>query len=689
MAVLDTYISAKMLQKLIKVLALAYKSSTDKRKNELIHIDDTFSDSRALAHYYIEPNCQQVNPADEIEDEAISTVQTNIFNTINNFLNREIVVRDGGANQMFVLADAGMGKTSLLMILRLTHLMSFWPKGYKCQLLKLGANTLEEIDKINDKSNTLLLLDSLDEDPQCKDGGTVQRLIDVLERSKTFKRVIITCRTQFFPQNKNIVDSVFNTIGKISFANFSCPLIYLSLFNDDQVESYLKVRYAKGLSNYFTFSDNPKVAKALSALRKTGSLQFRPFLLSHIEDILEAAENGANEYELYNALIDKWLDREVGKLREKYNKTVNKQDLLQVCIWLAETMYRAGSNSVSLDKIKQLCAQESSIHLLSVKAEKVVKGINELDIGTNSLLNLNSAGEFRFSHLSIREFILVYGVSEKLISGLKQPFVVSDKMRKFIPMASIKEPFHFVNAKKGFILNGFRMENVSQLYGRNLKNSEVDWGEFLSNFIQQDIHGYIAVIKIIISFLDNCPKQLDKEERLTLLKLIEQLSLGSLKGLEYENRITREDLQTIKIRDRKEISTFQVSRDRIEILTHRVNRDIIDASIKRVGRDRLEGATKLVSRDILEGSRKLVSRDILELQIIEEDITVIKVANLIMHGLEVESINLSMTQRKRHPYMQIRMLALVVDLLVELVVEQPDSRLIEKFVDILSKSPDK
>merc|ERR1712098_323230 len=143
-------------------------------------------------------------------------------------------------SQMFVLADAGMGKTSLLMMLKLSHLMAFWPKGYECELLKLGPSTLDEINRIENKTQTVLLLDSLDEDSQCKTGGTAERLTKILEVSITFYRVIITCRTQFFPQT---AESAFNTMGKISFNNYDCPLIYLSLFTNEQVDAYLEKRY--------------------------------------------------------------------------------------------------------------------------------------------------------------------------------------------------------------------------------------------------------------------------------------------------------------------------------------------------------------------------------------------------------------------------------------------------------------
>jgi uncharacterized protein YjbI with pentapeptide repeats len=483
MAVIETYISAKVLPKLLKPLVGVYKKVGDVRRRALIDIDDNFSDSRALAKYYIEPNCQQVNPADECEDGAISTVQTNIFKTINNFLNRDIVVRDSGASQMFILADAGMGKTSLLMILKLTHLMKFWPQGYQCKLLKLGADTLDEIAKTKDKSNTLLLLDSLDEDPQCKDGKTTDRLIEVLEKTKTFKRVIITCRTQFFPQNKNTTDTVFNTIGKINFANFTCPLVYLSLFDDEQVEAYLKVRYPKGLKDIVTFNDNPKVEQACEALKKTDSLQFRPFLLSHIEDILEAAQAGANEYELYYALIDKWLDREVGKLRKKHGKTVNKDDLFKVCAWLAETMCHDDKDSVAPNTIKQLCYTESHTIVLNEEPDRVVKELDDIDIGTNSLLNLNSAGEYRFCHLSIREFIVIHGVATELLSGKDKPFTVGDKMQRFLSFTQVKKPFHFLNQLGGYLLIDTNLAQIEQLNNHSLKDAEVDLEAFLSDFV--------------------------------------------------------------------------------------------------------------------------------------------------------------------------------------------------------------
>ncbi|WP_367154781.1 hypothetical protein [Methylomonas sp. HYX-M1] len=142
---------------------------------ELAEIGNLFGDPRLLAKYYVEPNCQHHNPADYDEDhDPVSNVKAPIFKTINDFLARSAPLSDG-RNQLFVLADAGMGKTSLLLLLKLSQLLGFWPKNYDCLLLKLGEDTLQRIQNHSDHTQTVLLLDALDEDPTAQ-GRIVQRL---------------------------------------------------------------------------------------------------------------------------------------------------------------------------------------------------------------------------------------------------------------------------------------------------------------------------------------------------------------------------------------------------------------------------------------------------------------------------------------------------------------------------------
>ena len=121
----EPFISAKLIKPLYKKLTQIWET----RDKEFDVISDIFGDPRTLAQYYIQPDCQQHNPTDYDEDSICSFVRSGIFKTINHFLERDTVERDG-RNQMFVLADAGMGKTSLFMMLKLSQMLSFWPKDY-------------------------------------------------------------------------------------------------------------------------------------------------------------------------------------------------------------------------------------------------------------------------------------------------------------------------------------------------------------------------------------------------------------------------------------------------------------------------------------------------------------------------------------------------------------------------------
>jgi len=139
---MEQYLSTKWLGPLFKKL----NEIQHKRADELTIPGNVFGDPYELAKCYIEPDCSHVNPADEDEDIFISCVRGEVSKTVNHFLNGDLAVRGDGRSQMFVLSDAGMGKTSLLLMIKLSHLTSFWPKRYKCELFKLGKDTEESIN---------------------------------------------------------------------------------------------------------------------------------------------------------------------------------------------------------------------------------------------------------------------------------------------------------------------------------------------------------------------------------------------------------------------------------------------------------------------------------------------------------------------------------------------------------------
>jgi hypothetical protein len=213
-----TFISVDWIKPLWKELLRI----RDDRTQELARIGDIFGNPLELAKYYIEPDCQHHNPADYNEDEPISLVRSPVFKTINSFFSGEFAPKKDGRTQMFILSDAGMGKTSLLMMLKLAHLTAFWPQQYECVLLRLGSDSLDKIANIQNQNCTILLLDALDEDP--KAWGRIEwRLRELLNATENFKRVIISCRTQFFPEGAT---DPFGLPGRLVVEPFVCPVIY-------------------------------------------------------------------------------------------------------------------------------------------------------------------------------------------------------------------------------------------------------------------------------------------------------------------------------------------------------------------------------------------------------------------------------------------------------------------------------
>jgi hypothetical protein len=154
----------------IKKLWTDYSEARKAKAEELIDLEDTFGPADLTVKYYVEPYCQNINPANYDEEEPIAVVRTPVFAFLNDFLNREFKVPGDGRNQLFVLSDAGLGKTSLLLMIKLCELMPRLKRQYrqgkkfKVEMLKVGNGTVGTIGKIQEKTKTILLLDALDED---------------------------------------------------------------------------------------------------------------------------------------------------------------------------------------------------------------------------------------------------------------------------------------------------------------------------------------------------------------------------------------------------------------------------------------------------------------------------------------------------------------------------------------------
>lgn len=375
-------LGADWIARLWKCLRRTHSS----RQSELAQISrEVFLPSPLdLAKYYVEPDCQEANPADR-HDEDFFVSREPIMRKVDEFLGMKCFQQ--GNNQLFVLSDAGMGKTALLTILKLMHLCSFWPRSTDCILRKLGPKTLDQLRAVSDPGRTILLLDALDEDPTAF-GNIQDRLLTLLRETQPFLRVIITCRTQFFPK---VERDPFERPGRVMVGGFVCPTKYIALFNDRQVDSYLRKRFP----NRCWFIRRTRIRQdARAIVDSMGSLRCRPMLLAYIEDIMGSSiEKDESEYPLFEALVRSWLCREESKTGLSAGR------LWRACEELAVAMHTKHQRSLS----------ESELERLLTGAEST-KAITAIDIKGRSLLNRNSDGDYRFAHYAIQEFLVAHRI---------------------------------------------------------------------------------------------------------------------------------------------------------------------------------------------------------------------------------------------------------------------------------------
>ncbi|MCP4697176.1 MAG: hypothetical protein GY862_10045, partial [Gammaproteobacteria bacterium] len=466
------FISVPMLKPLLKKLLVL----RDAHDRELIKIADVFGDPVQLARYYVQPKCQHHDPADSNYDDVRSEVCSPIFETINDFMDKEAVVRDG-KTQMFILSDAGMGKTSLLMMLKLAHLTAFRPSGQECILLKLGEDTLDIVKKVENKKNAVLLLDALDEDPLAW-GNIRQRLLELLEQTKNFRRVIISCRTQFFPDDGKELDP-FGSPGRVAVGPFRCPIQFLSLFDDPQVEEYLRKRFP---SRWYQSTPQRKKAasgreKASRILDKMEPLRFRPLLLAHIEDLVEAYEKDWNAYRIYGTLIDAWLRREEGKIRKLHKgaeRLSDKKDLLKACVKVAEFMQRQGKKTIT----------EPALQFLVTMADEHITYLRDFNISGRSLLNRNSSRAFRFSHYTIQEYLLAYGIVKGYLKD--EPIRATEQMLLFLDLSRCKGMgLSRLELQELDLGKHFRKYNGDDFKGRNLRGANLAGSDLNGDFFEK------------------------------------------------------------------------------------------------------------------------------------------------------------------------------------------------------------
>ncbi|MCB0530042.1 MAG: hypothetical protein KDC65_16310, partial [Saprospiraceae bacterium] len=215
-----------------------------------------------------------------------------------------------------------------------------------------------------------------------------------------FREVVITCRTQFFPTQKEEPHETGYFTGGDS-GEYKFQKLYLSVFDDKDVRKYLRKRFA--LLNPFTYR---KLRRAHEIAKKSPNLVVRPMLLSRIEDLVNTDKEFKFSFQIYETLIDSWMERESKKpgIKQKHGSEENYREKLysfsqSLAVDLYQNRDRRGGYFIPKG---ESFGDQSGLQLADIEEAS----LTETEKRSRSLLNRNAIGDYKFSHKSILEYFL-------------------------------------------------------------------------------------------------------------------------------------------------------------------------------------------------------------------------------------------------------------------------------------------
>lgn len=346
-------------------------------KNEYKKNDENFLDIEEKGYYInIRGRKKLKDSYEDIDDLVKYFIEIYFFKKLS------------GKKRFFIIADSGMGKTTFSLFLIYMYIRKCTKNNmpYDIFIKNFDNNYEDEIKKIVEPENTILILDGLDENLEAT--KSKYEFIDNVDKlTEKFVIVIITCRSQFFSSDE---EEKKDTI----IANKPIPYIIFNIlpFTDDDIIKYLDNKYGVGSKNYIK-------AKNIIDKCSMNEILSRPLILSFIDDILDISYfDNLNAYIVYKCIIDSWFNREC--------------DILRV---INDDKAEAISNLYFLSKgiavfIYQEWKKSGNLYITSSQYEEFVQShkndtVNHFSFKERSLLT-RKEDKIQFCHKSFLEFFL-------------------------------------------------------------------------------------------------------------------------------------------------------------------------------------------------------------------------------------------------------------------------------------------
>lgn len=421
----------------------------------VLFVDRVYSkeNRKAIAKHYIDTRAQDIDPCefDEIRENNGNYISQPLIP----FFCDDAFKSSSQGKYYLVLADSGMGKTTFLLRLYRKCLFNrTLRKRLSIKLIPLSQdNCLRSIERIQNQEKTILLLDALDENGKAiKDYESF--FADLLRVTEGFNKIIITCRTQFFPNRAT--EPIETGRIRVGTGKKKEEIIkkYISPFCDEEVKLYLKKQYR---------FNKKKQEQAYQIVTKVPVLMARPVILNWINFLCDSTEEFKYSYQIYSAIIDKWIEREsIGH---------TDRSLFDLSRAIANYMYMNNTTSMSAEKVDEI-AKKKNIQLEPIVAK------------SRSLLNRNGNGEYKFAHRSFLEYFIVFNLFERMkipanitylfnLSGVKRFFyeILLDAAQKTSP-EEYENSLRFFNMIKPYI----HMDNLLDLINHKYATYSVNNG---------------------------------------------------------------------------------------------------------------------------------------------------------------------------------------------------------------------
>ena len=347
---------------------------------------------------YVPTQCQGTPPHNFDEpDEAVASAPKQ---ELLRFFIDEVFLRTNTNRRLYcIFAGSGMGKTTFTVQLFIEYINKYKKSTmpYAIYVRDLGdSKVIDEISKLSNNigdhaHQSILLLDALDENLQASENFEDFRT-KLEEVIAPFKFVVITCRSQFFPNEHDIPEYSAIRVNKSDKNLLAYNKIYICPFSPSDISLYISKKY-----NGWSKKNRKSRKQAKTIIEKCRHLVARPVLLSYIDDLIDENKEYATEADIYETLIKKWLEREVNSIPDLKERQERYEELVSFSKKLATRMYQnwreTGDFRLEAFKMDDFCAKNGF--------DKT-----KYQFRRRSLINHDTIGAFKFSHKSFLEYFL-------------------------------------------------------------------------------------------------------------------------------------------------------------------------------------------------------------------------------------------------------------------------------------------